>query len=96
VTHILEIADGLPIGNAPPQIPSRPQDATITVMTFITTNKLGNVREQKRVFVGRMDTEEDVKQYADSQFSDFVTIITLKTIQFYTLECSTDPYSSVR
>jgi len=94
--HSPEIVDGLPLGDSPTQIASRPEDKTITVMTFITTNRMGHEREHKKVFVGRLDTEEEVKQFADSQFSDFVTIITLKTIQFYTLECSTDPYSSVR
>jgi len=89
------IVEGLPKCNPTP-IPFRPQDGTITMLTFITTNKMGTVRESKRVFIGRMDTEEEVRKFADSQFSDFVTIVTLKTIQFYTLECSTDVYSSVR
>lgn len=91
-----EILEGLPIGDAPQQIPSRPQDKVVTMMTFITTNKLGHESEHKRVFIGRMDTQEEVKQYADTQFSDFVTTICLKTIQFYTLETATDPYQSIR
>lgn len=90
------IVDGLPIGDAPQQIASRPQDGTVTMMTFITTNKLGHESEHRRVFLGRIDTQEEVKQYADTQFSDFVTTICLKTIQFYTLETSTDPYQSIR
>jgi len=91
-----EIVEGLPLGDAPTQIPSRPQDATITVLTFITTNKLGHESEHKRVFIGRMDTNEEIKQFADTQFSDFVTEVTLLTIQFYTLETSTDPCQCIR
>ncbi|MFA6973979.1 MAG: hypothetical protein WC238_04570 [Parcubacteria group bacterium] len=93
-----QIVDDLPqLQGNPTRIPARPDDETITEMVFEIKNKLSGAYHQRRkLFVGRMDTNEEIQQYVDQEFSDFVTEVTLLTIQFYTLETTSLDNKKIR